>query len=314
MYSISISANKGELKALLSVMNYIVLDLEWNNVYIRGKEKSLNEIIEIGAVKLDSSFRLVDTYKSFIKTSVGKRLHGRVKELTHISNADIVNARQFTNVMHEFRKWSGGHETVVMTWGMTDIHVLMDNYKYFCGNYKIPFLHSYIDLQQYIQHYLGRDGMAQIGLQSAAELMDINLDDIKPHRALADSILAARCLKKAAEHDKDSLMPFTYLCDDHFYSRVRFKSYFITDLNSPEIDKKVLKCRCPYCKYEMKLISGFYKKNQSLKGIFYCGLCANEYELTLKIKRKYDSVDVKKKLRFAEAPPPKHINESKNAV
>ena len=46
-------------------MNYIVFDLEWNQCP-DGKEKEIKdmpfEIIEIGAVKLDSQRRVIDTF------------------------------------------------------------------------------------------------------------------------------------------------------------------------------------------------------------------------------------------------------------
>lgn len=49
-------------------MNYIVFDLEWNQCP-DGKEKEIKdmpfEIIEIGAVKLDSQRRVIDTLTKY---------------------------------------------------------------------------------------------------------------------------------------------------------------------------------------------------------------------------------------------------------
>lgn len=49
-------------------MNYIVFDLEWNQCP-DGKEKEIKdmpfEIIEIGAVKLDSQRRVIDTLQKY---------------------------------------------------------------------------------------------------------------------------------------------------------------------------------------------------------------------------------------------------------
>ena len=138
-------------------MNYVVVDLEWNQA-MSSKSSVFNklpihlsgEIIEIGAVKLDSSFRLVDTYKSFIKTSVGKRLHGRVKELTHISNADIVNARQFTNVMHEFRN---GRVDILVATDIVSRGIDIDDIPLVL-NYDVP-----NDAEDYV-HRIGRTARA----------------------------------------------------------------------------------------------------------------------------------------------------------
>ncbi len=48
-------------------VNYIIMDLEWNNTYCKKKKGFMNEIIEIGAVKLNSNLDIVDTFSVFIK-------------------------------------------------------------------------------------------------------------------------------------------------------------------------------------------------------------------------------------------------------
>ena len=51
-------------------MNYIIFDLEWNQC-CGGRDmenpRMPFEIIEIGAVKLDKKFNIIDTYSSIIK-------------------------------------------------------------------------------------------------------------------------------------------------------------------------------------------------------------------------------------------------------
>ena len=41
-------------------MNYIIFDLEWNNAYSYVSKGFMNEIIEIGAVKLNEGFVCCD--------------------------------------------------------------------------------------------------------------------------------------------------------------------------------------------------------------------------------------------------------------
>ena len=106
-------------------MNYIIMDLEWNNAYCKKKKGFMNEIIEIGAVKLDEELNLVDTFSMFIKAQLGKKLHSRVKELTNITNDDISSGTPFSQTMSLFRKWSAGPDNVILTWGDTDIRVLI---------------------------------------------------------------------------------------------------------------------------------------------------------------------------------------------
>ena len=59
-------------------MQYIVMDMEWNNAYSKKLGAFVNEIIEIGAVKLDDSLRVLDTFSVIIKSKIGKKLRGRV--------------------------------------------------------------------------------------------------------------------------------------------------------------------------------------------------------------------------------------------
>lgn len=285
---------------------YVVLDLEWNNTYVPKRKSTLNEIIEIGAVLLDQDFQQVDCFRQFIKASLGKKLHGRVVRLTSICDADINSGIPFTQVMSDFRKWLNGRECVILTWGNTDIRVLMENFQYFSGAKTIPFLKYYLDLQQYVQDRLQLSNRQQLGLQAAAELLQIPTGDLVPHRALSDSIVAARCLLSLGHcpDDRETLEGQVRCCDKDFYARMQFKPYYITDLQSGQIKPELLRCRCPYCDCQMKQIKHFVRKNQSLRGVFYCGLCANEYRYTLRLKQKYDGLEVRKRLEFAEPPAP----------
>ena len=83
-------------------MYYIILDLEWNNTYCKKKKGFLNEILEIGAVKLDENLNQIDTFSLFIKAQLGKKLQTRVKELTNISNDDVRNAPTIDEVLPKF--------------------------------------------------------------------------------------------------------------------------------------------------------------------------------------------------------------------
>ena len=55
-------------------MQFVVLDLEWNNTYAKKANGYINEIIEIGAVKLDSELENVDTFSCIIRSQIGKKL------------------------------------------------------------------------------------------------------------------------------------------------------------------------------------------------------------------------------------------------
>ncbi|MFR8334570.1 MAG: hypothetical protein ACLU9S_21290 [Oscillospiraceae bacterium] len=51
----------------------MILDLEWNGTCSRRIKGFINEIIEFGAVKVDESLNILDTYEALVRPQVGKR-------------------------------------------------------------------------------------------------------------------------------------------------------------------------------------------------------------------------------------------------
>ena len=70
-------------------MDFIIMDLEWNNTYARKTKGFINEIIEIGAVKLDENLNFKDKFSCLVRPQIGKKLRGSVKELTNITNEEV---------------------------------------------------------------------------------------------------------------------------------------------------------------------------------------------------------------------------------
>ena len=70
-------------------MQFVILDLEWNNVYGKKIKGFFNEIIEIGAVKLDEKLNICDEFTCLINAQVGKTLRSNTKEITHLTNEDL---------------------------------------------------------------------------------------------------------------------------------------------------------------------------------------------------------------------------------
>ena len=117
-------------------MNYIVLDMEWNQpwpgspssrkvlpVQIRG------EIIQIGAVRVTEDQQVADEFQVLIKPKYYRRLNRRVSKLTGIKEADLRdNGIPMVEAMHRFRAWCG-EDVIFLTWGFDDITILRENLK-----------------------------------------------------------------------------------------------------------------------------------------------------------------------------------------
>lgn len=272
-------------------MNYIIMDLEWNNAYCKKKKGFINEIIEIGAVMLDEDLNVVDTFSMFIKAQLGKKLHSRVKELTNITNDDISSGTPFSQTMAQFRKWSAGPDNVILTWGDTDIRVLIENFRYFNGISFIPFLNNYVNLQKYAQAFMNISKADQIGLSAAAEKLGIDVESYSLHRALDDSLLTSDLFRKI--YNKQMLLSYTLICDSAFYSKITFKPKVITDLNSPLIDKSKMRCLCDVCGSSCERITEWRVINQAFRAVFVCKKCKRKIRFTIRFKEYYDRVDIK---------------------
>ncbi len=272
-------------------MFYVIMDLEWNNSYNKIKKCFVNEILEIGAVLVDEHLDVIDTYSVIIKSQLIKKLSGRVKNLTHITNEDMRMGISFHRAFAEFEKWLGNRDCIFLSWGNSDIRVLVDNFDMFCGTKKVPFLTQYVDLQKYCQEFIVNVGTQQIGLVNAATEMGIDVSNCNFHRALEDSLLGLRCLKKC--YNREHINNLAVICDDAFYSKLSFKASYITNINNPKIDRSKLKCDCDICAAPMKRMSDWKCINQSFSAIFLCKNCERLVTYHVKFKEYYDRIDVK---------------------
>ena len=119
-------------------MNYIVLDMEWNQpwpgspsakkvlpVAIRG------EIIQIGAVRETEDQRGCDENQVLIKPKYYRHLNRRVSKLTGIKEPRLrEEGVPFPEAMELFRTWCG-ENVVFLTWGFDDIGILRENLQLF---------------------------------------------------------------------------------------------------------------------------------------------------------------------------------------
>lgn len=98
-------------------MNFIVFDLEatcWDQY-----DKSDNETIEIGALKINKNLEIESEYQKFIKPLKYPILSDFCKKLTTISQAEIDEAGHFYDVIEDFKKWIG-RDYVLCSWGYYD--------------------------------------------------------------------------------------------------------------------------------------------------------------------------------------------------
>lgn len=282
-------------------MQFIVLDLEWNNTYAKKAKGYINEIIEIGAVKLDNELENVDTFSCIIRSQIGKKLRGSVKRLTHLTNDDIDSGMPFTKAFSMFRKWIGNEETVIFTWGDGDVRVLLENFKYLNGIKVIPFLEKYCDLQRVFQRINGSTKGQQTGLLNAAQMLEIDPEMYIHHRALGDSMLTADILKKLLVDGK--LFPEIVECNDDFYAKLLYKAKVIRNIDNPLVDKKRLCHVCETCGTSCNQLTAWKFHCQFFRANFHCPECDLTYSVGVRFKKLYDKVEFRKIVSVMEPKP-----------
>lgn len=274
-------------------MDVVILDLEWNAAYSRKLKGYINEIIEFGAVKCDENLNVISTFSSFVKLSVGKKISSIVAELTTIKDENLSDAMQFMQVTSKFKKWAG--DCIIMTWGTSDILTLIENCRYFSGSGKIPFLTRYVDLQRYCEFCLGENQSGeQMGLNKAAELLNIDVSMLVHHRALGDSLISLEILKRVAS--ADNIGPFIEdACCEEFYKKMTFKTAIICDITHPLVTKKSLGFTCEKCGGEAQRMTKWQIRNKRFFADFKCRNCGYAFSGRVQIKQKYEGVIVSKK-------------------
>lgn len=275
-------------------MNYVIIDLEWNGAFSKKVHGYFNEIIEIGAVKLNDTLQEVDRFQAIIHPVISKKLTSLVTNLTSITDEDLTDGGTFAGAMSAFRKWMGKTETVILTWSTTDLLVLLENYRYFCKTETIPFMTNYLDLQAYYQARQNLPLSQQVALSKACEQLEISEEDVAHHRALDDSILTGRILTRI--YEKQSFLRAVSPADAVFYRRITFKNTYITNAEHPLVKPEYLLFTCPFCRTALKVDGHWRGHNRALCAGAVCDVCDKKFTARVQIKQKFDAVEVKRKL------------------
>ena len=100
---------------------FVIFDLEatcYDNSDISKPVNFKNEIIEIGAVKLDEFGNEIDRFGKFARPLVHPVISKFCNELTTIKQSDIDYADELGDVLVQFLEWCGG--ATLVSWGYYD--------------------------------------------------------------------------------------------------------------------------------------------------------------------------------------------------
>ena len=300
-------------------MNYIVFDLEWNQNPSGKKTRNDRlpfEIIEIGAVKVNSKKEITDHFHRLIKPQVYKWIHDSIHEVIHVDYKDLQNGTPFPQAVTEFLEWCG-EEYIFFTWGNQDVMELQRNMKFYGLLDLLPGPVTYYDVQKlYSISY--DDGTHRCALEHAID--ELKIEKSRGfHRALADAWYTAKVLEKInniiiinhpsldvyqnPKKKKDEIH-ISYPDHDKYVSRE-----FATRERIMK-DREVTSTRCPVCHLPAKRKLRWFMNNPKVYySISNCeehGLIRGKIRIRKTEDEKYFAV---KTLRFTDTEEAEELRE-----
>lgn len=183
-------------------LNHIMIDLEMNKIEKQHRDqlKLSSELIEIGAVKMDDHFEVIDTYQSYVSPDFGPMNH-RIIALTGITDDKLVGAPRFAEAMDDFAKWIGKEPTTFYSWSLSDIRQFQTEsaFKEYRGKILRRMEANWIDFQEEYSKLLGIE--KKIKLKQAVAAADYEFTGAQ-HTALADAVNTAEILRLSKDADR----------------------------------------------------------------------------------------------------------------
>ena len=279
-------------------MTYVILDLEWNGAFSRRAHGYFNEIIEIGAVKLDKHMRPIDRFGAVIRPVVSRKLNEWVADLTNITGQELQGGTTFDKAIEGLSAFIGPQPAAILTWSNTDLLVLLENFRFFKGIERVPFMAAYADVQQYFQQRLELGKGQQVALTKACEMVCVQDDDVAAHRAPDDCVMTARVLQKI--YEKSSFKRLPLKADDAFYARLNFKPVTLCDLKDERVKEKDLTFKCPQCRRALRRCGEWKLRGYAFFAEMRCKKCGKAFTARVQIKTAFEGVSVKRKLTEKE--------------
>lgn len=280
-------------------MNYIVFDLEWNQgSHSDAKDVPSFEIIEIGAVKLDETFCMMDKYQSLIRPQIYDTMHKITAELVNLEMRDLKDADSFETVAKKFLHWCG-EDYVFCIWGVQDLTELQKNMDYYGMEPLSDGPIQYYDVQK-LYSLACDDGKSREALSHIVEKEQLLDSQMEFHRALGDAYYTAKLFQKVADAELLKRISFdTYRIPKNAEEQVFWKFEDYTKLISKGYsekselltDKRISTVRCVFCNKALRKKIRWYTPNNGKH--YYTVACCSEHGLMkgkLRIRKSKDDM------------------------
>lgn len=214
-------------------MNYVILDLEMCMVKgnaIKKMRGEKHEIIQIGAVMLDTKLRIVDEFSSYVKPEYGK-IDSFIEELTGIGQECVENAPDLRAALMHLAMWIADQEVIVLSWSDSDYYQLQREIRIKkIKHHKIQdLLEGWVDFQRSFDQMLGLK--KQYALEDALNISRIQSIG-RTHDGLCDAYNTARLFVKL---HRQTAFQFQLVPICQYEESVEHLSFTIGELFTPEL-------------------------------------------------------------------------------
>lgn len=193
---------------------YVVVDLEMCTVPKTIKKHICpyrSELIQIGAVLLNDSLEIIDTFATFVAPRYGV-INKFIHDLTGISQQDLEGAPDIQDALELFLAWVP-EEAVMVSWSRSDEMQIRREVEH--KGINIPeldkYLDSWIDCQDTFSELM--DSPKVYRLSEALIIADIDLQD-GAHDALVDARNTALLFAKMETQGENLQLSPYYVCSD----------------------------------------------------------------------------------------------------
>lgn len=239
-------------------MNYVVMDLEWNQPAdgIKTENRELPfEIVEVGAILLNEERKIIGEFTQIVKPTVYNEMNEITRNLIHLRMKELKQGKTFPDTIKEFFEWCGD-DYIFCTWGSLDLVELQRNMKYHGLeplDYR-PF--PYLDIQKLFSIAFEEDRKERRSLEYAVEYLNIPRD-IPFHRAFSDAYYTAKVMAEITQEDVfDNYSYDTYHIPKRredevnvlFHDYAKYISRGFADKTAAMQDREVTSTRCYICK------------------------------------------------------------------
>lgn len=177
-------------------MNYVVCDLEltcWGDdqPQLRDLQWDVSEIIEIGAVKLDDQYQVIDEFDTFVCPVRFPDLTDFCKQLTGISQYQVDQAPFFEEAIDLFSQWADFDQSAFVSWG-NDAGAI----RRLCEDFDCPYpIKIFIDAGEefrvWAKGHPGKYSTRGYGLAKACYDLDFEFEG-RAHRGIDDARMTAK--------------------------------------------------------------------------------------------------------------------------